>query len=520
MGRSASLFGVLGSVLLGFSLASTFVLPLDSWYVVGNFALGGLLLLAYVVFGFESFRALFGQRSTRYGAGAVVYTALFVALLVGLNYLGTRYHHRWDVTEAGVYTLSPQSRRVVEDLAKTLQMTAFVEGGIDPGLEALLDTYRYAAPEHVEARLVDPDREPVLVDQMKITSAPSIHLAYANESFVVTKPSEETITNGIIRVAGAQKKTVYFLQGFGQLPVDDEADPKGYSAAKLALEQENYDVRTAVWPALETIPADADAVVIPGIGEGVSDHSLSILERYLDGGGHLVVAVGPREGDARLTTLLARWGAKLGDDIVIDQELQLFSGPRLGVQPLSNDYGAHPITEGFRGYAVFPQTRTVEADATGKNGVVATGLVKTGPSSWAETQVDAVFDDGLANLDGEDRRGPVTVAVAIEATLADMGKSAPAEGDGKARLVVFGTPLFAVNQQLTQRGVNGDLFLNAIGWLVGQEELVSVRPRSIRSSRAELTAEQATSFFYLSVLFIPEFLVLLGVAVSWRRRSR
>jgi hypothetical protein len=184
MGRSASLFGVLGSVLLGFALVSTFVLPLDSWYVVGNGAFGGLLLLAYMVFGFESFRGLFGQRSTRYGAGAAVYTALFVALLAGINYLGTRYHHRWDVTEAGVYTLSPQSRQVVKELSGTLTMTAFVEGGIDPGLEALLDTYRYAAPERVEMRLVDPDREPVLVDQMKITSAPSIHLAYGSESFV------------------------------------------------------------------------------------------------------------------------------------------------------------------------------------------------------------------------------------------------------------------------------------------------------------------------------------------------
>ena len=520
MGRSASLFGVLGLVLLGFSLVSTFVLPIDSWYVIGNFAFGTLLLLAYVVFGFESFRALFGQRSTRYGAGAVVYTTLFVALLVGVNYLGARYHHRWDVTEAGVYTLSPQSRRVVEELSGTLTMTAFVEGGIDPALDALLDTYRYAAPAHVETRLVDPDREPVLVDQMKITAAPSIHLAYGQESFVVTRPSEEAITNGIIRVAGGQKKTVYFLQGFGQLPVDDEADPRGYSAAKLALEQENYDVRTAVWPALEAIPADANVVVIPGVGQGVTDHALSILDTYLESGGHLLVAVGPREGDERLSALLARWGAKLGDDIVIDQELQLFSGPRLGVQPLSNQYGAHPITEGFRGYTVFPQTRTVQPDATGKNGLTATALVETGPSSWAETQIELVFDQGLADLDADDRRGPVPIAVASEAVLSEMGTPAPAEGDGRARLVVFGTPLFAINQQLAQRGLNADLFLNAIGWLVGQEELVSLRPRSVRSSRAELTAQQATTFFYLSVLFIPEFLILLGVAVSWRRRSR
>ena len=33
--------------------------------------------------------------------------------------------------------------------------------------------------------------------------------------------------------------------------------------------------------------------------------------------------------------------------------------------------------------------------------------------------------------------------------------------------MVFGTPLFADNQQFTQSRLNGDLFLNAVGWLVG-----------------------------------------------------
>jgi ABC-type uncharacterized transport system involved in gliding motility auxiliary subunit len=71
-----------------------------------------------------------------------------------------------------------------------------------------------------------------------------------------------------------------------------------------------------------------------------------------------------------------------------------------------------------------------------------------------------------------------------------------------------------------QSRLNGDLVLNAVGWLVGQEELVAIRSRSVRASRAELTGNQAVQVFYLSVLILPQLLITLGIAVWWRRKSR
>jgi ABC-type uncharacterized transport system involved in gliding motility auxiliary subunit len=105
-----------------------------------------------------------------------------------------------------------------------------------------------------------------------------------------------------------------------------------------------------------------------------------------------------------------------------------------------------------------------------------------------------------------------------------MGITPPAPAEGQkapdeARLVVFGTPRFADSQDLTQARTNADLFLNAVGWLVGQEELVSIRSRSVRASRAEFSQNQATWLFYLSVLLLPELLVVIGIAVWSRRRN-
>ncbi len=524
MSRVASLCGLLGLVFFGFGLGARLILGLSEPLIWLHLILGALLIVTYLTFGFESFRGLPGQRSTRYGAGAALYSVLFIALIAGANYLGHRHHERWDVSEGAIYTLSPQTTKVVQNLKDDVTMTAFVEGGINPGLDSLLESYTYVNPGHVKMRLVDPDKEPALVDQMKITTAPSVNLQYGNESFVVTQPSEETITNGLIRVSRSTKKVVYFVEGFGQANTSAEDDPKGYSQAKLALQQENYEIKPLLLPSTDKIPDDASVVVIAGVGQPFTDTAIAALDAYLKRGGHLFVLVGPRQGDEKLATFLAGWGAKLGNDVVLDQEVRLFEGPRVGMQPLAKEYGAHPITQGFRDYTVYPQVRSVEPDATGKKGLSAVTLVKTSASSWAETSVDDVFTKGIARLDDTDKKGPVSIAVAVTAKLKDMGIEPPPPVEGEkapdeARLVVFGTPRFADNQEITQSRLNGDLFLNAVGWLVGQEELVSIRSRTVRASRADFTQNQAGRLFYLSVLIIPELLVALGIAVWWRRRN-
>ena len=359
---------------------------------------------------------------------------------------------------------------------------------------------------------------------MKITTARSVNLQYGKESFVVTQPTEENITNGLIRVTGTTKKVVYFTEGNGEADIADQQEPKGYAGAKLALEQENYEVKPLVLPAAEQVPDDASAVVIAGPGRPLDEHEVQILDAYLKRGGHLLALVGPREGGDRLAGLLGDWGAKLGNDIVIDRELRLFAGPSMGITPITKTYGQHPITQNFRDYTQYPQTRTVEPDSTGKKGLQATALVKTSASSRALAKVDELFAKGTATVEDTDRKGPLSVAVAVTAKLKDLGVTPAAATEGKpaaeeARLVVFGTSLFADNQQLGASRLNGDLFLNAIGWLVGQEELVSIRSRTVRASRAELTGAQAVQIFYLSVLIIPELLIAGGIAIWWRRRS-
>ena len=87
----------------------------------------------------------------------------------------------------------------------------------------------------------------------------------------------------------------------------------------------------------------------------------------------------------------------------------------------------------------------------------------------------------------------------------------------EARVVVFGDSDFAANAILGTQG-NRDLFLNTIGWLSQQENLISIRPKEADDRRITLTAAQQTNLAWLAVLIIPGFIFGTGVYTWWRRR--
>ncbi|HVM96073.1 MAG TPA: Gldg family protein [Candidatus Acidoferrales bacterium] len=516
MRRSNSLLGLIGLILILFAgVAGIFTrgqTTVDQIYIAVNGLFGVFALIAYLSAGLESIREVVSDRSTKYGANVLVGSAVFLAVLVILNYLSARHSHRFDLTEQGVYSLSPQSINVVKALDKELKVDAFVEGGLNPELHDLLDTFALHSP-NFKYQLVDPDKQPELAEKYQIKSYNTVHLEYDKEQTTITQPTEENLTNAIIKVTRSTKKVVCFIEGHGEPDTDDSQGPKGLGSFKLALTNENYEVKKVLLASMASVPADCSVVVVASPERPYQDSELNALGSYMDGGGHALFLIAPREG-AQFEPFLAKWGVKLGNDVVVDQVLRLFQGPALGLSPLVNTYGTHDITREFKQRTIFPMTRSVKSDTSGKNGLQAVELVKTSPSSWAETDLDGLFQRSEATLDANtDSKGPVSIAVAVDANLKQMGK----EKDGSARLVAFGSVEFVANREFEGTYYNRDLAMNSVGWLVGQADLVSIRPRAIRSSRAQFSPEQFTVIFYLSVLLIPQILLLAGLAVWWRR---
>jgi ABC-type uncharacterized transport system involved in gliding motility auxiliary subunit len=520
-----SLLGALGVVGVVFALLSFLVMffsgtPFrsDLGWVGGNLALGVLLLIAAAGMNLDALRERMSsgeaRRAGKYGSSALLSTVLGIAILGMLGFLGTRYHHRFDWSESGVHSLSDQSQKLLGGLEEDVRVTALVSK-IDQGpVRELLDKYAYASDRFV-VDYVDPIERPGLLDQLGVTpeqlgEGGLLHVAFGGESMEVAEIDEQRVTNAVVKLSRTGDKVVYFVQGHGEGAIEGEAGAgrDGFERARDALGNENYRVEPLLLAGASLVPEDADVVVVAGPRGAFLPEELATLERYLARGGAVLALVDPRE-EGDLVAKLAGWGVVLGDDVVIDRALALFGR---AVSPMAGRYDPdHAITAALRDPrndpVVFHEVRSVRAEGEGS----FSEIVSTGEASWAERDLARLDGEGEAGIDPEDLVGPVPVMVAGTPAIADSAEGAA------PRLVVVGDSNFASNEML-DAGRNRDLFLNAVNWLIGDVEAISIRPNTARASRFEPTAEQFHTIRTASLFILPEAIAVLGVFTWWSRR--
>ena len=92
------------------------------------------------------------------------------------------------------------------------------------------------------------------------------------------------------------------------------------------------------------------------------------------------------------------------------------------------------------------------------------------------------------------------------------------EGGKKARLIVFGDSDFAINVNFSNQG-NGNLFLNTVKWLAGDESFISIKTKSPTDRQITMTEAGGRTVGMLVVIVLPIAVLVTGVLV-WTRRRR
>ena len=128
---------------------------------------GGVLLLASIVLGFPNIRDYFSKRSSQLGTNTTILTLAVVAILVVVNYLGQEHHKRFDVTTEKLYTLSDQTKKIVQGLKKDVTIIRFGKTP-DQGLDDLMAEYKNLSP-HIKFQNVDPQEKPEVAKEYGAT---------------------------------------------------------------------------------------------------------------------------------------------------------------------------------------------------------------------------------------------------------------------------------------------------------------------------------------------------------------
>jgi len=162
--------------------------------------------------------------------------------------------------------------------------------------------------------------------------------------------------------------------------------------------------------------------------------------------------------------------------------------------------------------------------------------------SWGESDL-MMLNNGIGQYDsgGNDVPAPFAVALAAERPFADAstasaGDNAASPASGRTgRLVVLGTDMMAMDRfmkpqlALTGNGLqwldfpgNGELLVNAMLWLAGQEDMIAVSSQAMQYSRiGDLGGGTGTLVRWLLWGALPLAVVLVGIAVySVRVRAK
>jgi ABC-type uncharacterized transport system involved in gliding motility auxiliary subunit len=496
------IIGPLGLVLVLIGGVTYGILYTSGWIAFLPLFAGLVLTVTSILLQARQTRTEGSRRSARLDLNAGVSIVFLAAIMIFLQTLSARHFTRLDTTSNRRFSLSEQSVSIVRNLYRDIVFTCFFKE-TTPAKKELLDLlveYRNIN-NRITYRFIDPDKDPVAARRYDIKSYGTIVVESGELEDKLHEISESKITNSILKVTRSEKKKVYFVTGHGERSLED-SDAEGLAKLKSAITEENYDVEEILTLREDELPEDCDILFIAGAEKDLFIPEREIVSRYLERGGALLVLLEPILDLPELHGIVARYGVEIGDNVIIDRFGKVLAGNFL--TPVVNQYGEHPITEGFKYASFFPQARSVVPSESPPEGIEVEVLASTGESAYAESNIDMILEEGRTQFEGEsDLKGPVGLAAIATGT--------------SGKLVVFGDADFVSNAYL-ELGGNKDLIMNTVSFLAEEKDLIAIRPKDPVNQPVILTSRQGRAVFWLPVIGMPLLVGTAGIAVSIRKR--
>lgn len=438
---------------------------------------------------------------------------LVLAILGLVNHLAWRFPLKLDLTEKGLNTLSQQTQQILKDLPNGTKVHFFARREDWPQGMGLLGLFRDARPDLV-LEAIDIESSPQRARAEGVVDNGTVIVESGEKKVSFILKDELSVANAFLKMVRNRAVKIYLTQGHGEAMCETKSEG-GISAFCGHLKGQLYEVASLDLQRIEEVPADADLVVVWGPTLGLLPVETQRLQRWLERGGSLLVLVSPgflQDTAGEVRALLLKWGLKVSNDLVIDRLSTLENNE--ATIPIVTKYSAeHPVTKGFNARTLFPLSSSVEAVTPLYQNVAVTALAQTSafPGSWAERDLPGIARGKAEYTEGQDLKGPVTVAA-----VAERVTDKPGEKD--TRLGVIGNDSFTRNAYQNQTS-NANFLLNMVGWLAHDEGLLSLsRPRLARET-VILSATHIHVVFFLVVVTMPLLAFSVSIWVYRRRRK-
>lgn len=331
--------------------------------------------------------------------------------------------------------------------------------------------------------------------------------------------------NALLMKLVREKRKAYVTIGHGELthpesqPPEAKTEERRTTVFKRLLGELNYEVKDlGLVDLARDVPDDATVVLVPGPSIPLAPAEWAALERYLDRGGRILVALDPR-GTPSMGALEGKLGLRMLPGSLRDDRSIL---PQRGTMSdrqfvITNQFSAHASTTALSravnsGLVLIDAGALEEIPFTSKGEAPKkTITIRSNESSWLD------LNDNFQLNDDKEKRQRYIIGAAVE------GPKSGAK-DGFRALVLADADLFRDAYVPGAMGrvqaimVAQPMFADAIRWLGGEEvfagEVVSEDDKPVQH-----TKNQDALWFAIMLIGVPLLVLGLGLAGTLGRRG-
>lgn len=461
-------------------------------------------------------------RTAKVGGYSVLLALIVLAILVAVNVLFSvlpSKYTQFDISAAQLYSLTSDTKVVATNLDKDVTIYWITQAGKESTvLDKLLDRYQDLS-DHITVVKKDPDTYPTFAqqytdetvvnnslvvecgDKNRYISYDDIYKVdttsyYTTGSVSQSFDGEGQITSAIDYVVSDELPKIYLLSGHGEGALSDTFSDE--------LTRSNYEtVSDFSLLNVDEIPEDCDTLLINAPTSDISKEELTMLRSYVQGGGKLMVLSGPQKSTTltNLDSLLVDYDVTITEGVVVDTDRDhyAFTAPYVLMPDIESSDITDPLTEASS-HVIVP----IAQGLTVGSGSGATALLTT-----SDDAVSKAAGYAMTTYDKEDgdTDGPFTLAVSIEDSAAG----------GK---IVWVSTDYLLDDMYNSysSGANLDFVMNSLSWMIGENDAVSIRAKSLNNSYLTISSSSATVLKVVMMGVIPACFLLLGIDELLRRR--
>lgn len=468
------------------------------------------------------------KKTLKNGSYSVVLSVIFVVIIVVVNLIVDAFPSTYtelDVSDQQLFSIGDQTKDFLKELDKDVTIYQIAQSGSeDEVVSKLLKKYEEAS-DHIKVETKDPVVNPkftseytdeevssnslivVCGDRSKIVDYNNIYessMDYTTYSYTTSGfDGEGQITSAISYVTSDNLPVLYTLDGHGEKSLD--------STLQEDIEKANIEIKSLNLLTEESVPEDADCLMINSPSTDISEDERDAIIEYLENGGKaMIFSDYTEESMDNFDAVLENYGVERVDGIVIEGDAQHYA-MQMPYYLLPDVSSAEAVSDfSSQGYFVLaPYAQGIRQLDNVRDTLTIESLLTTSDDAYSKTDLNT---ETLEKTD-EDIDGPFDIGVSITEEV----------DDDKTTQIVYYSTANLMDSQINQMvaGGNEQMITESLNWMCSTDETstISIPSKSLEVSYLTVTAYDAAYWKICVMGLIPGAFLVVGFVVWLKRRK-